>query len=121
MLDHSAFERLLIDAARAKHPLTYQQILRHFDRPIGPIMVRALVSDLGHVCRRLEPLGLRDIACLVVRKSDGLPGAGYFGYLKDEEGYDGPTAGPMALLEIERRQEAIFQIAQTLEIAPCSG
>ena len=121
MLDHAEFERILINAARAGHPLTYQQILSHFGRPIGPVMVRALCADLGHVCRRLEPLGLRDIACLVVRKSDGLPGAGYFGYLKDEEGYDGPATGIMASLEIQRRQEIIYDIAQSLEIEPCSG
>lgn len=120
MLDIDRFERLLIDAARAGHPLTYQQILAHFERPIGPIMVRALVKDLGHVCHRLEVLGLRDIACLVVRKSDGLPGAGYFGYLKDEEGYDGPTSGPMAEVEIKRRQETIYATARELEIKPCS-
>lgn len=120
MLDHAAFERLLINAARARTPLTYQQILAHFGRPIGPIMVKALVVDLGHVCRRLEPLGLRDIACLVVRKSDGLPGAGYFGYLKDEEDYNGATSGPMAVIEIQRRQEDIYQIAQALEISECS-
>lgn len=121
MLEHAEFERLLIDTAKAGRAITYQEILAHFGRPIGPVMVRALVSDLGHVCRRLEPLGLRDIACLVVRKSDGLPGAGYFDYLKREEGYNGPRSGPMAVLEIQRRQEAIFAIAGELEIETCTG
>lgn len=121
MLDPDQLERLLIDAAREGRPMTYQEVLAHFGRPIGPVMVRALCADLGHVCRRLEPLGLRDIACLVVRKSDGLPGAGYFEALRDEEGYNGPTTGAFAQLEIERRQLAIFAVAQALEIEPCAS
>jgi len=121
MVDRDRLERLLIDAARQRRTMTYQEVLGHFGRPIGPVMVRALCADLGHVCRRLEPLGLRDIACIVVRKSDGLPGAGYFAALHDEEGYDGPCRGSFAQLEIERRQQAVFAIVQALEIESCAG
>ena len=119
MIDHAALEAFLIDAAQRREPVTYSAILAHFAKPVGPVMVRALMADLGHVCRRLEPLGLRDIACLVVRKSDGLPGAGYFAYLRDEEGYNGPAEGVFAQTEIARRQERIFAIAADVEIMSC--
>ena len=119
MLDLDRLESLLLRAARDGHALTYAQILGFFERRVGPIMVQALCRDLGHVCRRLEPRGLGDIACLVVRKSDGLPGDGYFQSLRAEEGYGGPSTGPVAEAEIRRRQDRIFALAKDLEMVRC--
>jgi len=49
-----------------------------------------------------------DLASLVVRKSDGLPGEGYFTSLRSAGEYDGPSTGMRAEAVVRRRQEAVF-------------
>ena len=48
--------------------------------------------------------GWPDLACLVVRKSDGLPGEGYFTSLRSAGAYAGPSIGPMAASFVRGRQ-----------------
>jgi hypothetical protein len=105
MVDLDRLERVLIAAARERRPVTYAQLLAYFDRRVGPANVRALCRDLGHVCRAVAAKGGPDLACLVVRKSDGLPGIGYF---TDDEIPAG--ADPIEL--IAARQEAAFDWAE---------
>lgn len=83
-------------AAAAGEPLTYGALLAFFERRVTPITVRALCRDLGKVCDRIEARGGPDLACLVVRKSDGLPGAGYFDGLRQSGRYAGPAEGEPA-------------------------
>lgn len=78
MLDADALERVLIQAAAQGATLSYRQLLAMGGRRVGPNNVRALMRVLGEVCRRTEARGEPDLACLVVREKDGLPGAGYF-------------------------------------------
>jgi hypothetical protein len=96
VVDLDRLEHLLLAAARARRPVTYGQLLRFFERRVTPINVRALCRDLGRVGDRLAPHGAPDLACLVVRKENGLPGEGWFGYARQELGYDGPSEGPQA-------------------------
>ena len=86
-------------------------LLTFFERRVTRITVMAICRDIGEVCRRIEAGGggPEDIACLVVRKSDGLPGEGYFRSLREEGSYDGPSSGPQAEAEIARRQEDVFR------------
>lgn len=108
MVDLERLERVLIEAAREQRPVTYGQLLRYFERKVTRITVGALCRDLGHVCRRVEERGGPDLAVLVVRKSDGLPGEGYFSALRQEGSYDGPSTGPLAARTIAHRQAEVF-------------
>ncbi len=108
MVDLERLERVLIQAARERRPVTYGQLLGYFERKVTRITVGALCRDLGLVCRRVEARGGPDLAVLVVRKSDGLPGEGYFTALRREGGYRGPSTGPLAARTIARRQAAVF-------------
>lgn len=108
MVDLERFERVLIQAARERRPVTYGQLLAYFGRKVTRITVGALCRDLGHVCERLEARGEPDLAVLVVRKSDGLPGEGYFTSLRADGLYDGPSSGPEAAALVRRRQEEAF-------------
>ncbi len=108
MVDLERLERVLIEAARERRPVTYGQLLRYFERKVTRITVGALCRDLGLVCRRVEERGGPDLAVLVVRKSDGLPGEGYFTALRQEGGYGGPSTGPLAVRAIARRQVEVF-------------
>lgn len=104
MVDLDRLERALVAAAREGRPATYGQLLAYFDRKVTRITVGALCRDLARVGRRREGQGWPDLACLVVRRSDGLPGEGYFASLRAEGSYDGPTTGPPAEALVRERQ-----------------
>jgi hypothetical protein len=108
MVDLDRLERVLIEAARERRPVTYGQLLAFFGRKVTRITVAALCRDLGRVCDRVEARGGPDMACLVVRKSDGLPGEGYFACLRQEAGYVGPSTGPEAERLLRQRQARAF-------------
>lgn len=108
MVDLDHLERALIQAARERRPVTYGQLLAFFERKVTRITVGALCRDLGVVCRRLEARGVPDLACLVVRKSDGLPGEGWFAGERQSSGYDGPSIGPAAIRRVRMRQDEAF-------------
>jgi hypothetical protein len=109
MVDIDQLERVLIAAARERRPVTYGQLLAYFGRRVTRVNVGALCRDLGEVCRRVEERGGPDLAVLVVRKSDGLPGEGYFASLWDEGSYTGPSTGPEAEALVSARQEKAYR------------
>ncbi len=111
MVDPDELEALLIRAARQRRAVTYSDILAFFERRVTPITVGALCKDLGVVCDRLRARDAPEIACLVVRKTDGLPGTGYFASLRQEGLYDGPSEGPIAAAFVATRQDQAFRWA----------
>jgi hypothetical protein len=108
MVDLERLERALLAAARGRRPVTYGQLLALFERRLTPITVRALCRDLGKVCERVAARGGPDLAVLVVRKSDGLPGEGYFAALREADGYAGPASGARAARLVRRRQRLAY-------------
>jgi hypothetical protein len=108
MVDLDRLEQVLIRAARERRTVTYGQLLAFFERRVTPITVAALCRDLGAVCRRAEATGAPDLACLVVRKSDGLPGEGWFTGER-QSGYAGASTGPEAERRLRLRQEQAFE------------
>ena len=108
MVDLDRLERVLVRAARERRPLTYGQLLAYFGLRVGRVTVGALCRDLGRMERHRAPDDWPDLACLVVRKSDGLPGEGYFAGLRAEGAYDGPSKGPEAAAALRARQERAF-------------
>lgn len=108
MVDLDRLERVLIQAARERRALTYGQVLAYFERRVTRITVGALCKDLGRVERRRKDEGWPDLACLVVRKADGLPGEGYFASLRQEEGIACASTGPQAQALIAARQARAF-------------
>ena len=108
MVDLDRLERVLVRAARERRPLTYGQLLAYFGLRVGRVTVGGLCRDLGRVERRRAAEGWPDLACLVVRKADGLPGEGYFASLRAEGVYAGPSEGPEAVTALRARQERAF-------------
>jgi hypothetical protein len=108
LVDVDELERLLIAAARARRSLTYAEVLAHFGMRITPRRVYALCRDLGAVCERNRARGEPELAVLVVRKSDGLPGEGFFHSFWRDGTYDGPATGPLAMAFIRRETERVF-------------
>jgi hypothetical protein len=108
LVDVDELEKLLIAAARARQSLTYAEVLAHFGIRITPRRVYALGRDLGAVCERNRARREPELAVLVVRKSDRLPGEGFFHSLWRDGTYDGPATGPAAAAFIRRETEAVF-------------
>ena len=108
LVDVDRLEALLVDAARARRSLTYAEVLAHFGIRITPRRVYALCRDLGTVCARNRDRGEPELAVLVVRKSDRLPGEGFFHGLWRDGAYDGPATGPVAAAYIGRETERVF-------------
>lgn len=104
MVDLDRLELVLIRAARDGRPMTYGQLLAFFERRVTRITVAALCRDLARVEERRAGERWPDLACLVVRKSDGLPGEGYFSALREEGHYAGPSVGPPAEAFVRARQ-----------------
>ena len=99
----------LVAAARAGHALTYSEMLEqlgyHFSRP----KMRQLCAVLGTVDQEAEARGEPELAVLVVRQSDGIPGQGWgvAGGARSR-GYEGPWEGPEAARFIRSVQEETF-------------
>ncbi len=87
----------LVAAAKVGTALTYSELLErlgyHFSRP----KMRALCVTLGTVDMEARARGEPELAVLVVRQSDGLPGQGWWTAGGGRaHGYEGPWVGPKA-------------------------
>jgi hypothetical protein len=121
LVDIDALEALLIEAAQARRSLTYAEVLAHFGIKVAPRRVYALCHDLGEVCARNRARGEPELAVLVVRKADRLPGEGFFhGYWRDGL-YDGPSIGARAQAFIRAETERVFAFFASRAAPPTSG
>ncbi len=104
----------LLAAARAGTALTYSELLErlgyHFSRP----RMRQLCAMLGDVDRETEARGEPELAVLVVRQSDGLPGQGWWvAGGGRHRGYEGLWEGPDAVRFIRDVQAQTFAFWQS--------
>jgi hypothetical protein len=95
-VDPERLERILEQAALEGHAVTYRQVLDMFGHRLGSGTVGNLCRVLGVVDRARAARGLPELACLVVRSSDGQPGAGYFA-AGDPQDPDARAAGATGL------------------------
>jgi hypothetical protein len=100
----------LVAAARAGVALTYSEILERLGYPFSRPKMRALCSILGTVDEDAERRREPELAVLVVRQSDGIPGQGWWvaGGARSR-GYTGVWEGPEAKRFIERVQAETFR------------
>ena len=99
----------LVAAAAAGHPLTYSELLAALGHGFSRPKMRALCKVLGHVDEAAPGRGEPELAVLVVRQSDGLPGQGWWvAGGGAAHGYDGPWEGPKAAAFIARLQQKTF-------------
>lgn len=86
----------LIGAAAAGTPVTYSEMLERLGYPFSRPRMRQLCALLGEVDSIGAALGEPELAVLVVRQSDGLPGQGWWIGVAERYGYTGPWEGPQA-------------------------
>ena len=107
LFDIGQIESLLQESARDGRAISYAETLNCLGLEFSRPKMRALCIALGEVDRRARERGEPDLAVLVVRASDGLPGAGWW-VEKDARTYKGPIEGPKALAYIKRLQKKAF-------------
>ena len=99
----------LIAAAAAGHPLTYSEVLAHLGHGFSRPKMRALCKTLGAVDEEAAARSEPELAVLVVRQSDGLPGQGWWvAGGATPHGYEGLWEGPKAAAFIRKLQQRTF-------------
>ena len=99
----------LVAAAQAGAALTYSEVLERLGYAFSRPKMRALCAMLGSIDREAVERGEPELAVLVVRQSDGLPGQGWWvGGGARARGYEGPWQGPEAKRFIDTVQSETF-------------
>jgi hypothetical protein len=100
----------LVAAAKAGIALTYAELLERLGYTFSRPKMRALCAILGAVDRDGAARGEPELAVLVVRQSDGLPGQGW--WVERSEGgandYRGAWQGPDAKRHVAAVQAETF-------------
>ena len=98
----------LIAAASAGHALSYSELLEHLGYGFSRPKMRALCKTLSVVDRDAAARREPELAVLVVRQSDGLPGQGWWTEGARQHRYTGPWEGPIAGRFIRKLQQKTF-------------
>jgi hypothetical protein len=109
LADPEEVRACLVAAARAGTPLTYSELLERLGYAFSRPKMRQLCSVLGSVDEAAEERGEPELAVLVVRQSDGIPGQGWWvaGGARNR-GYTGPWEGPEAAAFVRAVQGETF-------------
>lgn len=104
----------LVAAAKAGTALSYGALLEQLGYSFSRPKMRALCAILGTVDEAAARRGEPELAVLVVRQSDGLPGQGWWAAGGGRShGYQGPWEGPQARRFIEQVQAESFAFWQS--------
>jgi hypothetical protein len=108
--DVARVRSLLIEAARAGEPYSYSGLLNDLGHRFTRPKMRALMKTLGAIDEAGFAAGEPELAVLVVRESDGLPGQGWWtGGHALALGHDGAWEGPKARALVKRLQAKAFR------------
>jgi len=99
----------LIGAAAAGTSLTYAELLERLGYSFSRPRMRQLCAVLGEVDAEAAARGEPELAVLVVRQADGLPGQGWWISAARSHGYAGPWEGPEAKSFIAALQREAFR------------
>ena len=107
--DVARVRALLIDSARAGEAISYSHVLAELGHRFTRPKMRALCKTLDTIDEAAIAAGEPELAVLVVRESDGLPGQGWWrGARAFLLGYDGAWEGPAARKVVREQQELAF-------------
>lgn len=108
LADPAEVRSILIASAQAGEAISYSEVLallgHNFTRP----KMRQLCKVLAYVDDEAEERGEPELAVLVVRQTDGLPGQGWWIGGAKKHGYTGLWEGPAAAKLIRRVQSQAF-------------
>jgi hypothetical protein len=108
LADPQEVRAILIASARAGEPISYSEVLGLLGHDFTRPKMRALCKVLAFVDDDTEERGEPELAVLVVRQSDGLPGQGWWVEGARKHGYTGLWEGPAAARLIRMLQRQTF-------------
>jgi hypothetical protein len=99
---------VLATAAREGRAVSYSELLGQLGHRFTRPKMRAVCKTLDAVDAAALVAGEPELAALVVRESDRLPGQGWWASSATRRGYAGPWMGPEALAYVRSFQEAAY-------------
>lgn len=109
LADPAEVRNILIASARAGLPISYSEVLGLLGHAFSRPKMRQLCKVLTFVDRDAQARGEPELAVLVVRQSDGLPGQGWWIDGAKAHDYAGLWEGPDAAALIRKVQERAFE------------
>jgi hypothetical protein len=107
--DPARIRGLLIAAARRGAAMSYSELLGELGHRFTRPKMRALCKTLDRIDEAAAVAGEPELAVLVVRESDGLPGQGWWtGGKAFLLGHDGAWTGPEATRLVREIQQRAF-------------
>ena len=108
LADPAEVRAILVASAKSGDAITYSEVLALLGHDFSRPKMRALCKVLGTVDDIAQELGEPELAVLVVRQSDGLPGQGWWIGGAHRHGYAGEWEGPKAAKLIRKLQAQAF-------------
>lgn len=106
--DVALVRTLLVTAAREGRAVSYSELLGQLGHRFTRPRMRALCKTLDAIDAAAATAGEPELAVLVVRESDRLPGQGWWTAVGERLGYAGPWTGPEAAAFVRSVQERAF-------------
>lgn len=100
---------ILIGAAKRGEAVSYSQLLGELGHRFSRPKMRAVCKTLDAIDQRAAAAGEPELAVLVVRESDRLPGQGWWVGAEASRGYKGSWAGPEAEAFVREIQQRAFE------------
>jgi hypothetical protein len=108
LADPAEVRAILVASAKAGEAISYSEVLGLLGHDFTRPKMRALCKVLAFVDEEAEERGEPELAVLVVRQSDRLPGQGWWIGGAKKHGYTGEWEGPKAAKLIRKVQEQAF-------------
>src|SRR5213078_3272700 len=108
LADPAEVRAILIASAQAGQAISYSEVLALLGHEFTRPKMRQLCKVLSFVDDEAEERGEPELAVLVVRQSDGLPGQGWWVGGARKHGYAGEWEGPKAAKLIRKLQRQAF-------------
>jgi len=108
LADPAEVRRHLVAAAAAGEAISYGELLNALGHRFTRPKMRALCKVLAVIDDEAAERGEPELAVLVIRQSDGLPGQGWWMSAAILHGHDGLWTGPQAVKLVKRLQRQAF-------------
>ena len=108
LADPAEVRAILVASAKASEAVSYSEVLGLLGHDFSRPKMRALCKVLSFVDDEAEERGEPELAVLVVRQSDGLPGQGWWVGGAKKHGFTGQWEGPAAAKLIRQLQRQAF-------------
>jgi hypothetical protein len=109
LADPREVRAILVASAQAGEAISYSEVLALLGHDFTRPKMRALCRVLSFVDDEAAERGEPELAVLVVRQSDGLPGQGWWVGGAKKHGYKGLWEGPQAAKLIRKLQKRAFE------------